>query len=107
MATVCFVDKGVLSFIDCRGGFDYYRLLLLQMRLNPPHPSFCKFWAIKLAYNQGWQLPGQMSEPYNEFAQRWGNPGFTEYVTLLEKQANQVLPEASESIQQQAESAFL
>ncbi|MEQ8536447.1 MAG: hypothetical protein RIB93_03135 [Coleofasciculus sp. D1-CHI-01] len=77
------------------------------MRLNPPHPSFCKFWAIELAYNQGWQLPGQMSGSYNEFAQRWGNPGFTEYVTLLEKQANQVLPEASESIQQQAESAFL
>ncbi|MEQ8756138.1 MAG: hypothetical protein RID09_21865 [Coleofasciculus sp. G1-WW12-02] len=52
-------------------------------------------------------LPGQMSGSYNEFAQRWGNTGFTEYVTLWEKQANQVLPEASESIQQQAESAFL
>jgi thiaminase len=60
-----------------------------------------------LAYNQGWQLPGQMSGSYNEFAQRWGNPGFTEYVALLENQANQVLSEASESIQQQAESAFL
>lgn len=48
-----------------------------------------------------------MSGSYNEFAQRWGNPGFTEYVALLENQANQVLSEASESIQQQAESAFL
>lgn len=65
------------------------------------------FWAIELAYNQGWQLPGQMSEPYNEFAQRWGNPGFTEYVSLLEKQADQALEDETQSIQEQAESSFL
>jgi len=80
----------------------------MQTLWDMPYPvQATAFWAIELAYNQGWQLPGQMSGSYNEFAQRWGNPGFTEYVTLLEKQANQVLPEASESIQQQAESAFL
>ena len=73
-----------------------------------PYPvQATAFWAIELAYNQGWQLPGSMPEPYTEFADRWGNPGFTEYVKLLEQQADQALKTASEPIQQQAEAAFL
>jgi thiaminase len=65
------------------------------------------FWAIELSYNQGWQLPGAMPEPYTEFADRWGNPGFTAYVKLLEQQADEGLRSASEAEQQQAEAAFL
>ena len=65
------------------------------------------FWAIELAYNQGWQLPGSMVPPYDEFANRWGNAGFTEYVKQLEQQANQDLELASEEVQQQAKRAFL
>ena len=38
---------------------------------------------------------------------RWGNSGFTEYVKLLEKQADEVLQMASEIIQNQAQEAFL
>ncbi len=64
-------------------------------------------WAIELAYNQGWQLPGTMPEPYAEFAQRWGNQDFTEYVKFLEQLANEVLSMADEKTQAQAESAFL
>ena len=64
-------------------------------------------WAIELAYNQGWQLPGKMPDPYNEFADRWGNPGFTEYVKLLEQQADEALQTASEAVHKQAEEAFL
>lgn len=65
------------------------------------------FWAIELAYNQGWQLPGAMVPPYDEFANRWGNAGFTEYVKQLEQQANRELESATEAIQRQAECAFL
>jgi thiaminase len=65
------------------------------------------FWAIELAYNQGWQKPGAMDAPYEEFADRWGNPGFTDYVKQLEQQADQALATAPELAQQQAESAFL
>lgn len=64
-------------------------------------------WSIELAYNQAWQLPGLMAKPYDEFAQRWGNPGFTEYVKLLEKQADEALEVAPETIGRQAEEAFL
>ena len=64
-------------------------------------------WAIELAYNQGWQLPGTMPEPYAEFANRWGNQDFTEYVKLLEQLADEALSTADETIQLRAESAFL
>jgi len=73
-----------------------------------PYPvQATALWAIEFAYNQGWQLPGMMPKPYTEFAERWGNSGFTEYVKLLEQQADEVLQTASETIQQQAEAAFL
>jgi thiaminase/transcriptional activator TenA len=73
-----------------------------------PYPvQATALWAIEFAYNQGWQLPGMMPKPYTEFAERWGNPGFTEYVKLLEQQADEVLQTASETIQHQAEAAFL
>lgn len=73
-----------------------------------PYPvQATAFWAIELAYNQGWQLPGQMPEPYNEFADRWGNPSFTDYVKCLESQANEVLQTVPKTVKQQAEDAFL
>jgi thiaminase/transcriptional activator TenA len=65
------------------------------------------FWAIEYAYNQGWQLPGKMAAPYDEFADRWGNPGFTDYVKLLADQADTALAVASQAEQTQAEHAFL
>ena len=63
-------------------------------------------WAIELAYNQGWQRPGPMKAPYAEFADRWGNPLFTEYVKLLEQQADEALAAASPEVQAEAEAAF-
>ena len=93
---------------------------------TPPQPTcqrYCEFmaslaiapypvqatalWAIEYAYNQGWQLPGPMPEPYTEFADRWGNPGFTDYVRLLAAQADAALATASPTVETQAEVAFL
>jgi thiaminase/transcriptional activator TenA len=65
------------------------------------------FWAIELAYNQAWQLPGPMVPPYDEFADRWGNPGFTAYVELLEQQADKALAVAAEQDLTKAAEMFL
>lgn len=98
-----------------------------QLTLNTPRQTTCQqycdwmanlaatpypvqataLWAIEYAYNQGWQLPGPMAEPYTEFADRWGNPGFTAYVHILAQQADAVLAVAPDKVQQQAERAFL
>ena len=64
-------------------------------------------WAIEYAYNQGWQLPGPMPAPYDEFADRWGNPGFTDYVKLLANQADVALQVAPTVEVQAADAAFL
>eukprot|EP00127_Corallochytrium_limacisporum_P001958 Clim_evm1s90 gene=Clim_evmTU1s90 len=49
------------------------------------------WWAIEYVYNQAWQIPGPMKEPYTEFADRWGNAGFTAYIDLVRVQAESVL----------------
>ena len=73
-----------------------------------PYPvQAVALWAIEYAYNQGWQRHSPMPEPYNEFADRWGNPGFTEYVNLLAAQADVALADTNQAIQQQAAAAFL
>ena len=64
-------------------------------------------WAIELAYNQGWQSHSPMPTPYTEFADRWGNAGFTDYVKVLEQQADSALFSATEAEQQEAEKIFL
>jgi thiaminase/transcriptional activator TenA len=63
-------------------------------------------WAIEYAYNQGWQLPGSMPLPYAEYADRWGNPGFTDYVRLLAQQADAALAIAAPVEQALAEQTF-
>lgn len=80
---------------------------MASLATSPYAVQATAFWAIELAYNQGWQQPGRMVPPYDEFADRWGNAGFSEYVKLLENQANEALQSADEQIQQQAEAAFL
>ncbi len=65
------------------------------------------FWAIELAYNQGWQRHSRMPAPYDEFADRWGNPGFTEYVHQLARQADSALAAVNGAATAEAESVFL
>ena len=78
-----------------------------KLSLEPYAVQALAFWAIELAYNQGWQLPGKMKKPYDEFAERWGNPGFTEYVNHLARQADDVLQNARKEILDRAEQVFL
>ncbi|MEM8503975.1 MAG: TenA family transcriptional regulator [Cyanobacteria bacterium P01_D01_bin.1] len=84
-----------------------YQAFMRSQFTQPYAVQATTFWAIELAYNQGWQIHSPMPEPYTEFANRWGNPGFTDYVKLLEQQANSALATASPTEQQQAEQAFL
>lgn len=76
--------------------------------VNAPYPvQATALWAIEYAYNQGWQLPGAMPAPYDEFANRWGNSGFTDYVKLLAQQADAALAIAPQPVQAAATTAFL
>lgn len=84
-----------------------YCRFMHQLATAPYPVQATAFWAIEYAYNQGWQLPGAMCPPYDEFAYRWGNPDFTDYVQGLAQQADEELRSAPEAVQQQAAAAFL
>jgi thiaminase len=84
-----------------------YCEFMASLAIQPYAVQATVLWAIEYAYNQGWQLPGPMPTPYTEFADRWGNPSFTDYVGLLSAQADAVLVTASTDIQTQSEAAFL
>ncbi|HIK44222.1 MAG TPA: TenA family transcriptional regulator [Leptolyngbyaceae cyanobacterium M65_K2018_010] len=90
-----------------QGSCERYCEFLASLAPAPYPVQATALWAIEYAYNQGWQLPGPMPAPYTEFADRWGNPGFTDYVNLLAAQADGALATANESTQTQAERAFL
>ena len=85
----------------------YYCELMASLAVAPYGVQATALWVIEYAYNQGWQLPGPMPEPYAEFADRWGNPGFTDYVNILAAQADAALQQATPETQAQAEKVFL
>jgi thiaminase/transcriptional activator TenA len=100
-------ERGLTLNVPKQATCTEYCNLMQRLAIAPYSVQATAFWAIELAYNQGWQLPGAMPEPYTEFADRWGNPGFTEYVNLLEQQADEMLRSAPIEEQQAAETAFL
>jgi len=80
--------------------------LMDQWSRGPYAVRATALWTIERAYNQGWQEAGRMTPPYHEFAERWGNAAFSEYVTELERQADQALAEAPESVRREAAEVF-
>jgi thiaminase/transcriptional activator TenA len=96
------LDLNTQKQLTCKEYCDY----MYSIAAMPYSVQATALWTIEFAYNQGWQLVGVIP-PYTEFSERWGNPGFTEYVKLLEQQADEVLQSSSENVQQQAEAVFL
>ncbi|MEM8611219.1 MAG: TenA family transcriptional regulator [Cyanobacteria bacterium P01_H01_bin.105] len=84
-----------------------YCTFMANLARQPYSVKAIGFWAIELAYNQGWQRHSPMPEIYAEFADRWGNPAFTTYVELLAQQADSALQSADDAVQAEAEDIFL
>lgn len=86
---------------------ELYCRFMSEMRRDAYPVQAVAFWAIELAYNQAWQLPGPMVQPYDEFQNRWGSTAFSEYVKLLEIQANEALSAADLETEQRVRKVFL
>ncbi|ESA32934.1 transcription activator [Leptolyngbya sp. Heron Island J] len=84
-----------------------YRQFMQNLAQQPYPVKAVGFWAIELAYNQGWQSHSPMPEPYTEFADRWGNAAFTTYVELLAGQADSALQDTDDPLKAEAEAVFL
>lgn len=86
---------------------EQYCRFMTELRKDNYAIQAMAFWAIELAYNQAWQLPGHMVAPYDEFAERWGNREFTAYVELLEAQADEALVGTPADQEKRVEEIFL
>ncbi len=84
-----------------------YCQFMADLASQPYAVQATAFWAIELAYNQGWQQHSPMPARYTEFAERWGNPEFTDYVSELEQQADSALLTANEAEKAAAKQAFI
>lgn len=100
-------ERGLTLDVPKQATCQEYCAMMARLADTPYAVQSTALWAIELAYNQGWQNPGTMMPPYDEFADRWGNQNFTAYVGLLEQQANEALAMESEDVQHQAEQVFL
>lgn len=100
-------ERGLSLTVQPQATCQTYCEFMRSLAAAPYAVQATAFWAIELAYNQGWQRHSPMPEPYTEFADRWGNAGFTDYVKVLEQQADGALAIADQSTQEKAEQAFL
>ncbi|MFQ5936359.1 MAG: TenA family transcriptional regulator [Acidiferrobacterales bacterium] len=83
-----------------------YCRFMAELAADPYAVQAVALWAIEAAYNQAWQLASPMAKPYDEFADRWGNPNFTAYVAQLARQADEALGDSTDAEQAQAEAVF-
>jgi thiaminase len=100
-------ERGLTLRAPCQVTCAQYGDFMAGLVLEPYPVQAAALWAIEAAYNQGWQNPGPMPAPYTEFADRWGNIGFTDYVKLLATQADEVLSQASDHTQALTSTTFL
>ena len=99
-------ERGLTLEESIQGVNREYCHFLRSLASEPYSIQAVAYWAIELAYNQAWQLPGRMAKPYDEFAQRWGSVDFTRYVTMLEKQADEALRDSRPEEQGKVEGGF-
>lgn len=85
-----------------------YCQLMENVSKQPYAVHAVAFWAIERAYNEAWRshMAG-MAQPYCTYAERWGSDGFSEYVSGLERQADEALQAASEQERRQAGTLFV
>ena len=100
-------ERGLTLAIAPQATCDAYCAFMQSLADRSYAVQATAFWAIELAYNQGWQGHSPMPEPYAEFSDRWGNAAFTDYVKLLEQQADEALTMIGEAEQAQVQQVFL
>lgn len=83
-----------------------YRLLMSSMEEAPYPAAITGVWTIERAYLEAWRSASPPAA-YAEFVEHWTTPEFEEYVTSLERAADDALHEADESEREAIEQTFL
>jgi formylaminopyrimidine deformylase / aminopyrimidine aminohydrolase len=84
-----------------------YRDLLAGLESEPYPAAITALWAIERAYLEAWRGAAPGHPEYRLFVEHWTTPEFADYVTGLEKAADDALRKSGEQERERAEAAFL
>ena len=84
-----------------------YRNLLTDLEHEPYPTAITALWAIERAYLEAWRSAAPGHPEYRQFVEHWTTPEFADYVTGLEKAADDALRDSGEQERERAEVAFL
>lgn len=83
-----------------------YRRLMSSMEDEPYAAAITSVWTIERAYLEAWRS-AKPPAAYAEFVEHWTTPEFAEYVSGLERAADDALSNAREPERETAEQTFL
>ena len=84
-----------------------YRALLAGLEREPYPVATTALWAVERAYLEAWRSATPGHPEYRRFVEHWTTPEFADYVTGLEKAANEALRDSGEQERERAEVIFL
>ncbi len=84
-----------------------YRDFLAGLEREPYPAAITGLWTIERAYLEAWRSAAPGHPEYRQFVEHWTPPEFADYVTGLEKAADDALRNSDEQEQERTETAFL
>lgn len=84
-----------------------YRDLLAGLEREPYPAAITALWAVERAYLEAWRGATPGHPEYRQFVEHWTTPEFADYVTGLEKAADDALWDSGEQERERAEAVFL
>ena len=84
-----------------------YRDFLAGLEREPYPIAITALWTIERAYLEAWRGAAPGHPEYRQFVEHWTTPEFADYVTGLEKAADDALRDSGEQERERAEAIFL
>ena len=84
-----------------------YRELLASLEREPYPVAITALWAVERAYLEAWRSAAPGHPEYRRFVEHWTTPEFADYVTGLERAADDALWDSGEQERERAEAIFL
>lgn len=100
------VERGLGLGVPRLQTTENYRRLMSRMEDEPYPAAITGVWTIERAYLEAWRS-AKPPAAYAEFVEHWTTPEFAEYVSGLERAADEAFAAASATEQEAAEDAFL
>lgn len=86
---------------------DYCSYLTTELQHAPYSVQYAALFAVLYVYNVSWMMPGAFAAPYSKFSERWGGTNFSEFLSIVQSQVDDVVASISDQEHAMAEDAVL